>query len=330
MKRLYSLIILTLTLPSMLNAQQLPNAGFENDWVKCKPWTSNKTKKFESTPSNWTISHVIGINLIVVFSGSTKVGNEISGHDSSKAVSIYNSSNSVAIDQIVPGYLTLGTTWSTANTSGKDADGGTFGGIEFKHRPDAISFYYQRSHGTDKPDEKSSVVAYMWKGTYQQADVPGEIASKPKTVTMMDRDRNILGMETPKGGTVNSDGCERIAKINFDLDGDAADWTNRVIPFEYESANTPEKFNVIFSAGDYFSTTPGKNNTLNIDDIKLIYYSRLASLKVNGVRVNGFDPDKYDYTVDAEMPENSNAFVAECMGNSGSSTDRIDLDKKNA
>lgn len=337
MKRLYSLIILTLTLPSMLNAQQLPNAGFENDWVNYYPWsTANNTngpwegtKQQGSSPKPWCVSNVYA-GVFLAIGNKKDLGTAIDGgyNSSAKAVKLKNSE---AAGQAIPAYISLGTTWSTSYLKGfspNGKDGGTFGGINFTNRPDAITFAYKKT----APNEKSSVIAYIWKGTFRQKDVPANIAPNQKslkTCEMVNRDRNILDITPEQGGEITEKGT-LIAKINTFIEQDIAEWTKFACDFEYVGNESPEMINVIIAAGDYLSANPKANSELIIDDVKLIYYSRLASLKVNGVSVNGFDPDKYDYTVDAEMPENSNAFVAECMGNSGSSTARIDLDKKNA
>lgn len=269
------------TIVSTTSAQQLDNNGFEDGWGKCTPWTSDGNSKTKgTTPTSWTIAQVIGMN----GTGATVVGEETTGHKSNKAVKLYNSSNSFKTSQIVPGYLTLGTTWSTAKGDASNADGGTFGGISFSYKPDAVSFWYTRSHGKENTEEYATVVAYLWKGTYTQADVPGNIAlfsSGIKKVTMTDRDRNILDMSTAQGGAVTKG--TRLAKIDYALKGDATDWTNQVIDFTYEAGavkQTPDKFNIIFAAGDYWSTSPGKGNTLCVDDVKLLYYSRLSSLSV--------------------------------------------------
>ena len=276
------------TIVSTTSAQQLSNNGFEDGWGDCAPWTSNNnTSTIGTTPGSWTIAQVIGMG----GTGKTVVGEETTGHNSTKAVKLYNSPNSVKASQIVPGYVTLGTTWSTAQgTSASNPDGGTFGGVEFKFKPDAVSFWYTRSHGTTKPDEQATVVAYLWKGTYSQASVPGNIGLlSTKKVTMTDRDRNILDMSTAQGGKVSkTSGAARLAKIDYALQGDASDWTKKVIDFTYEAgaaSETPEKFNIIFAAGDYWSTSPGKDNTLCVDDVKLLYYSRLESLSGGGYEV---------------------------------------------
>lgn len=259
---------------------QLPNADFEGTWSDCKPWVSSSSKPGATgkTPADWCIAQVGGYKLFV-WLGATVVGEQTTGYnETGSAVKLYNSPNPIKSSQIVPGYVTLGTTWNTANTSGDNADGGSFGGINFTGRPESISFVYKRSHGTENTTEQATVVAYLWKGQFKQASVPGNIASNATTVDMIDRDRNILGIETAQGGEVTEKGT-LIAKINYAITGDAAEWTELTIPFDYVSDETPEKINVIFSAGDYFSTTPGKDNTLIIDNVVLNYPATVLSTK---------------------------------------------------
>lgn len=313
------------------NAQQLPNAGFEDGWGECKPWVpANNAKVTGTTPSPWTISQVGGMG--TAGTGATVVGEKTTGYNSASAVKIYNSPNSVAKTQIVPGYVTTGTTWSTAKgASGSNPDGGTFGGIEFAYRPDAVSFMYTRSHGTTKPSEQATVVAYLWKGTYTQANVPANIALiSPTTVSMTDRERNILGMSTAQGGEVTSTtGAACIAKIDYAITGDAGQWTNKVIEFNYLTNDTPEKFNIIFSAGDYWTSDLGNGNTLCVDDVKLVYYSRLSALSVNGTSVPSFANDTYEYTVDSEIPSSADAIACTLAGNAKSATVSVALDAAN-
>ena len=303
------------TIVSTTSAQQLHNNDFEGGWVDCNPWTSNGTKTVGKTPTSWTISNVAGYKMGSNWMGTTQVGDATSGYNnSSSAVKIYNIANSYKPDQIVPGYVTTGTTWSTADTGGNNADGGTFGGIEFNYKPDAVSFQYTRSHDSENPTEQATVVAYLWKGTYSQEKVPGNIGGiiSLKKVTMTDRDRNILGMSTAQGGAVSkTTDAARLAKINYALKGDAKDWTNQVIDFTYEAGavkQTPDKFNIIFAAGDYWSTSPGKGNTLCVDDVKLLYYSRLESVLLGGYNVPLTD-GVYDYVAYVGNPTSCNATV---------------------
>lgn len=330
MKKLYT-VLLSLGVATSITAQQLPNSNFDGTWGDCTPWTStNNSRTNGKTPQNWTISHVIGMSGL----GATEVGSQIDGY-SGKAVEIHNEPNPLKASQIVPGYITLGTSWATSKggiTSVTNMDGGTFGGINFTYRPDAVEFYYQRTHGTANASEVAMVIAYSWKGTTTQVSVPGNnvLTGSATTATMTDRDRNILGKETSQGGAVTkSSDFALISTIEKNIEGNQTAWTRMELPFVYSNNAAPEKFNIIFSAGDYYSTAPGNANSLKIDEVKLLYFSRLASLSVNGKEVNDFSSDKYDYTVNGKMPE-ADAFNFTTLGTSGSANATLSLDAANS
>lgn len=292
-KQLLTLALLAVA--GTAGAQQLPNGSFdEGNWVDCVPWTSaNNTSKYGTQPNSWKISNVSGYGAWGM--GNTIVGKEDAEGRSGKAVCVYNYPNSYSTKgAIVPGYVTLGTPWNTATTSETKKDGGTFGGISFKNKPDALRFYYKRSvTGTNT---RSSVVAYLWNGTTTQKNVPGNIgASKGlvnsiKKVDMTDRDINILNMPNDghQGGLV-TDTHKLIAKIESYTTEQPTEWTEWTIPFDYVAENigeTPEKINVIFAASDYFNSSNVTDGvSMSIDDVELVYYSTLNSLKVNGTDI---------------------------------------------
>lgn len=95
---------------------------------------------------------------------------------------------------------------------------------------------------------------------------------------MEDRDRVVLG--------TNSDAISSgklIASVTEKIDGDASDWTEKIVRLNYNteySEEIPTKFNIIFSSADYYGDRNeiGAGNVLCIDDVKLIYNSELASL----------------------------------------------------
>lgn len=274
----------------------LANGMFDGEWVENKPWDSQNgylvlEGKGFTQPEGWVVSNVSGINGL----GATKVASAGTVADGNKSVVLTNTPNPFMASQIVPAYISLGTTWATANASAiikvTDADGGVFGGVAFKGRPDAIALKYKRSHGTANAGERASVIAYTWRGTFTQENVPGNTSlSKPVTTTMVDRDRNILGLTTATGGNVTkSDDAALIAKAEAYIEGDAAEWTDLLVPFTYnesvEAGTAPEKLNIILSANDYFAdrSTIGKDNTLEVDSVRLLYYTTLRSLAVNGM-----------------------------------------------
>ncbi len=327
MKKIFTSLFAATAVALTVGAQQLPNNGFEEAWVDCVPWTSNNNTKAEgTTPTSWMVSNTIGTggNLPM---GNTTIAENVAGYNSEGAVKVENKEITVLIvKKTIPGYFGLGTPWATSTSTGKNMAGGEFGGIAFAFRPDALQFMYQ-STGSDQP----TVLAYTWNGKFVQKEVSGNIvvSGKPTKIDMVDRDRNVIGMEdAPQGGEVTEKGT-LVALINQRLEATTTQWTKGELEFTYSDAAAPEKINVVFAAGDYFSISPVKENTLIVDDVKLIYFSRLKSLKVNGVDVPEFAPNTYEYNVDAEMPADASAIAAECMGNSGSAKAEVALDAAN-
>ena len=321
MKKLYFLFACAaVSCSASLVSAQLPDPAFTN-WVDCIPWTSNGNTTVVTTvknslkdvpetwgtqPEGWFISNVIGINGM----GATVIGGIEEGIDGGKAVGLLNKPNPFMASQIVPGYLTLGTTWSTAvgmevlKGNFANSDGGTFGGIKCESRPDAVSFYYKRSLAEGNT-QCATIVAYSWTGTYTQKDVPANIVTygSPVKVDMVNRDRNILGMETIKGGQVTTtEGAGLVSKLIYQLNETSADWTALTLPLEYVSDSKPEMFNIIIAANDYFNSEKiEKGNTLSVAQPKLLYYSKLSSLEVAGQPVKNFDSAVYNYELD-ELP----------------------------
>lgn len=261
-------------------AQQLPNANFNGKWVDCIPFIgSNETGKVQGTqPEGWVISNVNGYQGL----GATIVGSQLTENEN-LAVALKNTPNPFMASQIVPAYMSLGTTWNTSKgmSSITNKDGGSFGGMKFTHRPDAIQFKYKRTAA--EPSVPATVVAYMWKGEWQQADVPVSIAlsGEPTKETMINRDRSILGIDSAEGGAVTkSEDALCIAQIQEKLSEITEEWKEMTIPFNYADKNAvPTHINVIFAANDYFdASTVKKDNTLSIDDVAFVYYHALESL----------------------------------------------------
>lgn len=275
---------------------QLNNNDFEGGWEDCIPWTSdNSTNKVGHNPKNWTISNVFAAGL------GLNVGKNVEGKNSKSAVSLVNLKK---IGNKVPAYLTLGKSWATAKVSGfspeaGSEDGGTFGGINFTKHPDAISFDYKRDNSNGSED--AMVVAYSWRGTYTQKDVPGNTSlGDPVLVDMTDRDRNILNLPTSKGGAVTkTENAQLVASVQYRIKGSTnGKWVNQVVDLDYgtNGAAAVEKFNVIFSATDYFDRTKiVPKNSLTVDNVVLLYYHALSDLKYDGVTLNGFSEDKLSY-----------------------------------
>lgn len=295
---------------------------FEGTWEKCIPWdTAGNTKQSGKTPKGWCVSNVYTSIVKKPFVVGTSL--DIYNDESDFAVSLKNTDYA---GQKIPAYMTLGTSWATAvGADGHDADGGSFGGKDFTSRPDAISFDYMRDDS--KGNENATVVAYLWKGTYTQKDVPGNTALTSlgiKKTTMTDRDRNILGMPTDKGGEVTkTSDAECIATINHAITKSTeGEWETLTIPFVYKTNSTPEKINIIFSATDYFNRSKiVSGNTLCVNNVKYVYYHSLSDLTFNGATIDGFNENRTEYTVKGNMSDYKNAF--DCTLKSAYSTKEV-------
>lgn len=285
---------------------------FSGDWETCIPWDSEgNTKSSGTQPKGWHISNVHTLL------GAIVAGEKVNGSNGTTvAVKLTNQDLS---GQKIPAYMSLGTPWATAETyfsKVRKADGGVFGGLDFTYRPDAISFDYQRDNSKKK--ENATAIAYLWKGTWTQTNVPGNTAvgfagyGTATKCTMVNRDRNVLGNET--SATLGdkpakpSEDAKLIAKLEQPIsESTKGTWKSMTIPFTYnDKTAVPEYINVIFAANDYFGDRNGivAGNSLTIDNVKLVYYHALNSLTYNGTPVANFDEGTTEYTLNGKLAEN--------------------------
>lgn len=298
------------TLPTTPTATTPQLNDFNGDWETCIPWDSEGNTKASGTqPKGWHISNV-QTALGAVVAGAKAEGS----NGTTVAVKL---TNQEMAGQMIPAYMSLGTPWATAETKGtkvRNADGGVFGGTEFTYRPDAISFDYQRNNSKGK--ENATAIAYLWKGTWTQTNVPGNTAvgvfgyGTATKVTMTNRDRNVLGNETSAtlgDPATHSADAKLIAKLEQSIsESTKGTWKSMTIPFTYnDDTAVPEYINVIFAANDYFGDRNGivADNSLTIDNVKLVYYHALNSLTYNGTPVANFDEGTTEYTLNGKLAE---------------------------
>lgn len=314
----------------MANAQQLPNGNFDGTWVDCKPDGSNVVGV---QPVGWMASSVYKKYIM-------EVTGELVYQDKNREQSVGNAF-SVRMENLwvgvtwinmganAPGYITLGTSWAYGDVSnvGKPndtSDGGSYGGIQFEYRPDALSLWVKRTHGTEKPTEKASVIFYSWKGQTTSRVKTG-LSNAPVEIDMVDREKDVLGMI--QDGITKSEDFELISKSENYIEGNITEWTQFTYPITYVSDGTPEKINVILSSSDYFDRSQlGKDNKFWVDDVKFIYYSRLASITLNGEAIT-LEEGKYDYPVDKVLDFSEDKVVPTVMGKNAEAKVSIDPER---
>lgn len=280
---------------------------FNGEWIDCIPWDSKGNTKVQGTqPVGWTISNVCGAD----GTGATTVGTK--GEENGNVyVELTNQS---IMGQYMPAYITLGTSWATAEAklfgTVQNADGGVYGGKKFSYHPDAISMRYKRNNS--KGAERASLIAYLWNGSWTQKNVPGNTTynfasyKSATTVDMVNRDRNILDKATAMGGEVTkTSDAALIASVEYYIPEAASEWTECVAELDYGSYKNKEigveNLNIIISANDYFadrSSIVGKNS-LTVDDVTLLYYHALSSLSVTGATLN-FNENTLNYDLSAQ------------------------------
>ena len=333
MKSIFSLLLLASALTA--NAQQV-NGTFAN-WNDCTPWlgTGVSSKTVGRNPAGWCISHIAGYYASIMgfgsWYGSASLGEEFTGQNNRKAVLLKNEK---VFEHPTPAYMTLGTTWNTASTVGDKSDGGTWGGISFKFKPDAISFNYKRSEADASKAQPATVVAYLWKGTFKQDEVPTNIATvskkgdKRNKETMVNRDRSILNMPTDLGGNVSEKGtllASKVEKITNVTD----EWINKVVSIDYTNVDeTPDMFNIIFAANDYFGKKSDivVGNTFSVENVQLLYYHYLKSVSYDGQKLTSTASDTL--TFDMSTVEYDNTKELACVkGGVGSTVDAPSYDK---
>lgn len=224
----------------------------------------------------------------------------------------------VTIYQVIPGYLTLGTPWvfvggtsiTNANSYAPYGDGGSYGGLSFNYKPDAIKVKYKKTNS----EETSHIIAYLWSGEFVSKvptsyDIDGNKYTYGRELSNVDR--VVLGRQTDnvtKKGTL-------IASVDYSIAAETTDWKDEVIELKYQDGvdktTKVENVNIVFSSSDYWTRANLKGKTsLTIDNTSFVYYSTLTSLKA-GSKTIALKDGVYNYTVAGKMPTEKEV-VATC------------------
>lgn len=308
---------------------QLPNVGFEN-WEKAKGilWTEKNQNQGQpgEEPQSW---HSSNIKFATGWAGSYQELVQKKSDNGKTYANVINKKSGQASSYIPTlGTLTIGNTWyanyGDGNATGgyratneKFAQNGTYGGLSFVGRPDAIVGDFQ-NYSSD-----SHIIAYLWKGSFN-GEVPatfddgatGPFYNKKYNPTIkswlklenLDRaiwseiDPSIVTSETVQKIT-KSEGAEIVAYCDKTFDNTFG-WTPVEIPLTYKSSATPEMTNVIIAAGyPWDSRKSVENNNICADNIRYVYYSRLSDASIDGYAFD-FNPNTLDYIITVNDVEN--------------------------
>lgn len=285
-----------------LNAQQLPDPGFE-DWsgakfdgnIQMKCWNASN---LEQTALGMTFR----FNFMTRETGRSGYCAKIENKEVGAA----------GLTEKTPGYFTLGKPWQYI--SGLDvngATGGTDGGLSFTYRPDSMYVWIKRG-GSSAATENYSILFYSWKGTsssstYRSKDKKSCTNTGPHT-----------NEESDVRQALDANDCGTMTKATQIAEGwvfekkQYNDWTQIKVPIYYLNDEVPQMCNVIFSSTGYPNFRNQADvvvgNSLCVDDVELIYSSKIEHLYIGGLEWNGFDPNSSEeqvYSVGhtTEVPE---------------------------
>lgn len=293
------LLILTCILTTFtVSAQQFTDPGFED-------WSGDKFDG-EIQPKYWNYSNVsqMGVNKNFAHRTTGRSGYALKIQDQWVGA--------MGIGATSPGYVALGKPWAYVSglSSIDDATAGTYGGIDWKYRPDSMVVWIKRYYdsgatgadGDHVLEENYNLLYYAWSGTAQGESYKAKngtctniVSSNPQYCVDEESDirlalnANECGTKTPAKQIAEGWVYEKKVYKN---------WTRITVPIYYLNEDIPTKCNVILSAGNYpnFRANTGQyaGSTLDVDDISLVYSSKVQKIYVGGREWKAFDPDNTD------------------------------------
>lgn len=294
-KFLRSLSALLLLCLAPVMAQQFPDPHFE-DWSGAQ---------FASTaqPKYWNFSNVsqLGVDKNFAHQGTGRSGKCLKIQDQFVGVGSLGATS--------PGYVALGHPWAYVSslTSINDATAGTYGGMSWTHRPDSMVVWIKRYYdssvdqaaGDHISQENFHLLYYAWTGTAQGESYKAKNGSCTNLTSAaptycVDEESDIrLAMNGNECGTKTPG--KQVAEGWFYQKKAYSNWTRISVPIYYLNDDVPQKCNVILSAGRYpeFRANTGQyaGSTLEVDDIELIYSSKIQKLYIGGREWKAFDPN---------------------------------------
>ena len=288
MKKFYSVVLLAILccVASNVTAQQVPNPSFE-DW-------SGEQFDGEIQPKDWYGSNIsqAGINF--------NLTNRAEGHTGSYSIMVKDTKvGALGITELSPGYFSLGRPWSYLeglNTG--TATAGTSGGINWTHRPDTMSVWIKRI-GDNVDKEDFYLLYYAWSGT-AKADSYKNKNGGCTSVSQTNEESDIRqALDANECGTDQK--ANQIAEGMWREKKKYGEWTNIRVPIYYFNDDVPEMMNIIFSASNYpnFRAKDGlyENSALYVDDVEMIYSSKIDKLYIREREWKAFDPNSTEEQV---------------------------------
>ena len=278
---------------------QVANSSFD-DW-------GGAAYDGKEMPAVWNVANVtqVGMKFPVIDKVEGRTGNAVKMRETKVGA--------MGIFEVSPSWITLGMPWTElpSITEVKKATAGTSGGIKFTARPDTMTIWVKREATNTKnldgdfvgDSVNFNLVYYSWIGTSKGASYKG----KNNDCTKISDASKTTNEESDIRWDTDRNECQRLQAATQVAEGayrsytkTISQWTKIKVPIEYKGNEKPEMMNIILSASNYpnkrSQTGLAEGNSLTVDDLELIYSSKIHELRLGGEKYSEFTANKYEYT----------------------------------
>ena len=274
-------------------AYQIANADFEN-------WTDDENAKIAE---GWN-SFDTAAGLFASFASMSPMPQKIEGYKGN-GVRIVSKDLWVAYanGNITTGHINMGSTDPTDASNYNFTDRTDVNGnMPFAGRPDAFEVYARFAPGTAKAATDEAEEQPALQGRVQLILHKDAAYHDPELAEMAD---------------------EKVGSANVLIPA-TEEWTKFTGEFSYTTDEAPEVQYLLASATTNPVPGASKDDQLDLDELRLIYYSTLKDLQIDGKTVEGFSPEKTEYTIESDNADLLNTITVEKKGVGASVEKNVD------
>lgn len=275
-------------------AYQIANADFEN-------WTDDENAKIAE---GWN-SFDTAAGLFASFASMSPMPQKIEGYKGN-GVRIVSKDLWVAYanGNLTTGHINMGSADPTDASNYNFTDRTDVNGnMPFAGRPDAFEVYARFTPGTAKAAADAEQEQPALQGRVQLILHKDAAYHDPELAEMAD---------------------EKVGSANVLIPA-TEEWTKFTGEFSYTTDEAPEVQYLLASATTNPVPGASKDDQLDLDELRLIYYSTLKDLQIDGKTVEGFSPEKTEYTIESDNADLLNTITFEKKGVGASVEKNVDL-----
>lgn len=275
-------------------AYQIANADFEN-------WTDDENAKIAE---GWN-SFDTAAGLLASFASMSPMPQKIEGYKGNGVRIVSKDLLGVAYanGNITTGHINMGSTDPTDASNYNFTDRTDVNGnMPFAGRPDAFEVYARFTPGTAKAATDEAEEQPALQGRVQLILHKDAAYHDPELAEMAD---------------------EKVGSANVLIPA-TEEWTKFTGEFSYSTDEAPEVQYLLASATTNPVPGASKDDQLDLDELRLIYYSTLKDLQIDGKTIEGFSPEKTEYTIESDNADLLNTITFEKKGVGASVEKNVD------